>query len=404
MLKGKKILLGITGSIAAYKAAQLIRLFVKEGAEVKVIMTPLAKEFITPLTLATLSRNPVLCDFFETKTGDWHSHVDLGIWADVFVIAPATANTLAKMATGMADNLLLTTYLSARCPVFAAPAMDLDMYRHPATQENIELLKKRGVHFIEPATGELASGLEGKGRMEEPEKIFLAISAFLYDPLDEERKKKLNGKTVLITAGPTYELIDPVRFIGNFSSGKMGYALAEAFANTGARVILISGPVSLSTDHPNIEIFHVTTAREMLEKCLEVFPQCNIAILAAAVADYTPVNPAKTKLKREHDTLTLELKANPDIAAELGNRKKTGQILAGFALETGNGPENALQKLRKKNFDFIVLNSLEDEGAGFGTDTNKITILDNNHPPEEFSLKDKKAVALDILNKTLSFL
>jgi len=404
MLKGKKILLGITGSIAAYKAASLIRLFVKEGAEVKVLMTPLAKEFITPLTLATLSRNPVLCDFFETKTGDWHSHVDLGVWADVFIIAPATANTLAKMAAGLADNLLLTTYLSARCPVFAAPAMDLDMFRHPATQENIALLRKRGVHFIEPATGELASGLEGKGRMEEPEKIFLAVSAFLNDSRQEERKKKLNNKTVLITAGPTYEPIDPVRFIGNFSSGKMGYALAEAFAGAGARVILVSGPVSLSPEHPSIEIIRVTTAREMLEKCLAVFPRCDIAILAAAVADYTPANPSKNKLKREHDTLSLELKANPDIAAELGKRKKAGQILAGFALETGNGHENALQKLRKKNFDFIVLNSLEDQGAGFGTDTNKITILDNNHPPEEFSLKDKKAVALDILNKTLSLL
>jgi len=404
MLKGKKILLGITGSIAAYKAASLIRLFVKEGAEVKVIMTPLAKEFITPLTLATLSQNPVLCDFFEIKTGDWYSHVDLGIWADVFVIAPATANTLAKMAAGLADNLLLTTYLSARCPVFAAPAMDLDMFRHPATQENIALLRKRGVHFIEPATGELASGLEGKGRMEEPEKIFLAVSAFLNDSRQEERKKKLNNKTVLITAGPTYEPIDPVRFIGNFSSGKMGYALAEAYAGAGAHVILVSGPVSLSPEHPSIEIIRVTTAREMLEKCLAVFPRCDIAILAAAVADYTPANPSRNKLKREHDTLSLELRANPDIAAELGKRKKAGQILAGFALETGNGHENALQKLRKKNFDFIVLNSLEDEGAGFGTDTNKITILDNNHPPEEFSLKDKKAVALDILNKTLSLL
>jgi phosphopantothenoylcysteine decarboxylase/phosphopantothenate--cysteine ligase len=307
------------------------------------------------------------------------------------------------MATGQADNLLLAAYLSARCPVFAAPAMDLDMFRHPATQENISVLKNRGVHFVEPATGELASGLEGKGRMEEPEKIFFAVSNFLAEK-KQGRKKKLSGKKVLITAGPTYEPIDPVRFIGNFSSGKMGYALAEAFAEAGAQVILVSGPVSLSLEHPAVEIIRVTTAREMYESCLAVFPRCHIAILSAAVADYTPANPSKNKLKRTRDSLSLRLKTNPDIAAELGKKKKPGQILAGFALETENGYANALQKLRKKNFDFIVLNSLQDQGAGFGTDTNKITILDNNNPPEEFSLKDKKDVARDILNKTLSFL
>lgn len=404
MLQNKKILLGITGSIAAYKAAYLVRLLVRDGAEVQVIMTPAAKEFITPLTLATLSKNPVCSTFFEPRTGDWHSHVDLGIWADVFIIAPATANTIAKMATGQGDNLLLTTYLSSRCPVFLAPAMDTDMYMHPATKQNLAILKERGVHLIEPATGELASGLEGKGRMEEPENIFIVLNEFFGSSSKGTSKKKLLNKKVLITAGPTYEPIDPVRFIGNYSSGKMGYALAETFAEEGASVTLVSGPVSITPKHPAIKLINVQTATEMMQACLAEFPQSDIAILSAAVADFTPAAPSAVKIKRSGDFLTLKLQPTPDIAASLGKIKKTGQILIGFALETNDAILHATEKLTRKKFDFIVLNSLKDKGAGFGVDTNKVTFIDNKNQQQQFALKSKKEVARDILEKTITYL
>jgi phosphopantothenoylcysteine decarboxylase/phosphopantothenate--cysteine ligase len=390
MLQGKKIILGVTGSIAAYKSAQLIRLLVKEGAEVKVIMTSLAKEFITPLTLATLSRNPILVDFFDPTNGNWNSHVDLGLWADAYLIAPATANSIAKMANGVADNLLLTTYLSAKCPVFVAPAMDLDMFAHPATQHNLEALRTVGNQIIEPVSGELASGLEGKGRMEEPERIVLFLDDY-FTP------KTLTGKKILITAGPTYEKIDPVRFVGNYSSGKMGFALAEACAKKGADVCLISGPVQLKTVHLNIERVDVESAEEMYEAVINRFYSKDGAILCAAVADFTTLNKAENKLKREKDNLILELKPTLDIAASLGSMKMESQFLVGFALETNNEEANAKQKMERKNFDFIVLNSLQDAQAGFGYDTNKISIIYRSGTEKHFELKSKNDVAEDIV-------
>jgi len=392
MLRGKHILLGVTGSIAAYKAAHLIRLLVRQGAEVKVVMTPLAKEFITPLTMATLSRNPILVDFFDPENGQWNSHIDLGLWADLYLIAPATANTIAKMAHGVADNLLLTTYLSARCPVMVAPAMDLDMFQHTATQQNIEILRSFGNIIIEPREGELASGLEGKGRMEEPENIVEKVIQYF------STIATLQGYKILVTAGPTYEPIDPVRYIGNHSSGKMGYAIAQELATRGAEVVLISGPVNLKHDHPHIQLVRVTTANEMYQSALTHFPHCHAAILAAAVADYRPKQVASHKIKRSENPLVVELEPNPDIAAELG-RRKTNQILAGFALETDNHIDNAQKKLQTKNFDFIVLNPANDPQAGFMADTNRITIIDKEQNIETFDLKSKTEVARDIVDK-----
>jgi phosphopantothenoylcysteine decarboxylase / phosphopantothenate---cysteine ligase len=402
MLENKKILVGVTGSIAAYKAAILIRMLVKEKAEVKVIMTPLAKEFITPLTLATLSGNPVLTDFFNPENGDWNNHVDLGLWADAYVIAPATANTIAKMAHGVADNLLLTAYLSARCPVFIAPAMDLDMLQHPATKNNIEILRKHGTHIFEPETGELASGLIGKGRMEEPERIVEGITS--YFNLKKKRLSGLAGKKILVTAGPTFEPLDPVRFIGNYSSGKMGYALADQLASHGAEVILVTGPSSLKPASSETTIIRVQTADEMHKACLDIFPDADGAILAAAVADYKPRHRSEEKIKRTARSLTLELEANPDIAAALGKIKTNRQFLIGFALETRDMIENAQGKMKRKNFDFIVMNSLKDKGAGFESDTNKITILGKDNRILEFPLKSKQEVAEDILQCLLSYL
>jgi len=397
MLKGKKILLGITGSIAAYKAATLARLFIKNGAQVKVIMTPLAKEFITPVTMATLSKNTVLCDFFNYDNGEWNSHVDLGLWADVFIIAPATANTMAKMANGICDNLLLTSYLSVRCQVMLAPAMDLDMFKHPATLKNIETLKSYGDIIIEPAAGELASGLEGKGRMEEPDKILEAVADFF------AKKKSLN-KRVLVSAGPTYEAIDPVRFIGNHSSGKMGFAIAEELANQGAEVVLVAGPVSANVNHPSIKRIDVVSAEEMYVACKENFPRCDVAIMTAAVADYTPIEKLESKYKSDDSNFAIELKSTKDIAQSLGKMKSGNQKLVGFALETNDEVENAQKKILKKNFDFIVLNSLNDEGAGFKHDTNKITIINKNGETQCFPLKSKKEVARDIVEKLRSIL
>jgi len=389
--RGKHIIVGITGSIAAYKAAMLVRLLIREDSEVKVMMTPLAKKFITPLTMATLSRNPVLVDFFDPENGTWNNHVDLGLWADALIIAPATANTIAKIATGIADNLLLTTCLSARCPVFVAPAMDTDMFRHAATTQNLQTLRSRGVHIIEPSTGELASGLDGKGRMEEPENIVRYLA-------DAYRGDDCAGKKILITAGPTHEPVDTVRFISNHSSGRMGYALAEELAQRGAEVILVSGPVSLKAEHPAIRRIDVTTASEMYQAAITHFPEMDAAIMAAAVADFTPatVQIEKMKNKREFD---LKLVPTADIAAELGKLKHPRQVLAGFALETSNETENAMKKMSQKNFDFIVLNSLNDAGAGFGHTTNKITIFDKNGHGADFGLKLKEKVAEDVIDK-----
>ena len=395
MLKGKKIILGITGSIAAYKAASLVRLLVKQGAIVKVIMTPLAEEFITPVTMATLSQNTVLCDFFNHDNGEWNSHVDLGIWADLMLIAPITANTIAKMANGVCDNLLLTTYLSVRCPVIIAPAMDFDMFKHPATVKNINTLQSYGNIVIEPSEGELASGLQGKGRMEEPEIILKKVIDFF------NSKKKLKSKKIIVTAGPTFEEIDPVRFIGNYSSGKMGYAIAEELADNGAEVILISGPVSLSPINKNITKVNVKSAQEMYDASIKHFYKADGAIMAAAVADFTPISSNDNKLKRGKDNLNIELKPTKDIARELGKIKKNNQFLVGFALETNNEIENAKQKIINKNLDFIVLNSLKDKGSGFQFDTNKITIIDKNNKIEKFELKLKINVAKDIVNKII---
>ncbi len=392
MLKDKKILLGISGGIAAYKSVYLLRELVKRGAQVKVIMTPMATDFVGKLTFSTLSRNPVYSDFFDKNTGEWISHVELGLWADAFVIAPATANTIAKMAHAIADNLLLTTYLSARCPVFVAPTMDLDMYCHPSVKENVDKLAAMGVNIIEPGEGELASGLYGKGRMAEPEEIVAALEKFFRTSQD------FLGKKVLVTAGPTYELIDPVRFIGNSSSGKMGYAIAEEFARRGAKVFLVSGPTSLTINQPGVEVINVVSARDMFQKAQEIFPEVDVAVLAAAVADYRPQTTAQTKIKKSDDELVIRLVKNPDIAASLGKIKKPGQILVGFALETDNELKNAQEKLRRKNFDFIVLNSLKDKGAGFGTDTNKVNFVYPDGKVKDFPLKTKKQVAEDIAN------
>lgn len=391
MLKGKKIVLGVTGSIAAYKAAMLLRLLVKEGAEVQVVMTPFAKEFITPLTLSTLSGRPVFCDFFNASDGAWNSHVELGLWADAMIVAPATASTLGKMANGIADNLLVTTYLSMKAPVFIAPAMDLDMYAHPSTQRNVEILKGYGNIIIEAASGELASHLNGKGRLEEPENIVKAVKDFFCESCD------LKGRKVLITAGPTYEKIDPVRFIGNYSSGKMGFSIAEECARRGADVTLVAGPVSLATPHPSINRIDVESANEMYEATVGVFPSCDVAILSAAVADYRPAVQANEKIKRTASDMTIELQANRDIAATLGGIKADNQRLVGFALETNNGEFNANEKLAKKNLDFIVLNTLEDKGAGFACDTNKVTIIGKDSKTE-YPLKSKKEVAKDIVS------
>ncbi len=400
MLKGRKILLGVTGGIAAYKAATIIRLLVKEGAEVKVVMTHLAKEFITPLTMATLSKNPILVEFFDPEDGRWNSHIDLGMWADLYLIAPVTANTMGKMAAGIADNLLLTTYLSARCPVFLAPAMDLDMLAHPATVRNIETLKSFGNHIIDPDTGELASGLDGKGRMAEPEAIVAELKQFL-------SKKKiaelpLTGKRVFINAGPTVEPIDPVRFISNHSSGRMGIALADEAARLGAAVTLVLGPVAVRPSGPNIITVNVKTAAEMKEASVKAFRKCDIGILAAAVADFTPEKTSETKIKRGKGDTVIKLRPTEDIAAYLGSVKKKGQLLAGFALETDNEIANARGKLQKKNLDLIILNSLRDEGAGFGLETNRITIIDSNNNIDKFELKTKGEVASDILKKIIS--
>lgn len=397
-MQGKHIIVGVTGGIAAYKTAILVRELVKRGAEVKVIMTEKAKEFITPLTLATLSRNPVLVDFFDPTDGRWNSHVSLGLWADAYIIAPATANTLAKMAHGMADNLLTTTYLSARCPIFAAPAMDLDMYAHVTTQENLQTLRTRGVHLIEPASGFLASGLEGKGRMAEPE----VIAQFVADKL--QNSQPLAGKNILITAGPTYEKIDPVRFIGNYSSGKMGYAIAETCAKMGAKVTLVSGPVQIKAQHPNIAVTSVESAAQMYQASTEFFSNADAAILCAAVADFTPTTKANSKIKRGKDGMCIELQPTQDIAAALGNVKKDGQVLVGFALETDNEAANAAQKLARKNLDFIVLNSLNNPGTCFGYDNNQITIIDKNGQTKDYPAKSKQAVAVDIVENLCEWL
>ncbi|MDE5705952.1 bifunctional phosphopantothenoylcysteine decarboxylase/phosphopantothenate--cysteine ligase CoaBC [Muribaculum sp.] len=397
-LKGKHIILGITGGIAAYKSAMLLRLLVKAGAEVQVVMTPNAKEFITPVTLSTLSGKPVISEFFTANTGEWHSHVDLGLWADAMVIAPATASTIGKMANGVADNMLVTTYLSSKAPIFVAPAMDLDMMAHPSTSRNLALLRSYGNHIIEATAGELASHLTGKGRMEEPERIVEVLDRFFGQSSD------FAGKHILITAGPTYERIDPVRFIGNYSSGKMGYALAEEAAARGARVTLVSGPVSIRHDFgPSVEVVRVESARQMLDACESVFSDVDAAIMCAAVADYAPADPSDTKIKREgNEPPVIRLVKNPDIARTLGERKRSGQVLVGFALETDHEGDNAISKLKSKNLDMVVLNSLRDAGAGFSTDTNKITVYTADGRSVPFPLKDKHEVAADILDVMLT--
>ncbi len=401
MLSGKKIILGVTGSIAAYKSALLLRLLVKAGAEVQVIITAAGKEFITPVTLSALSGRPVLGSFFESRDGTWHSHVDLGLWADLFIIAPASANTMGKMVAGICDNLLITTYLSARCPVFVAPAMDLDMFQHPTTIRNMQTLASWGCHIIEPGTGDLASGLSGKGRMEEPEVILEKTKDFF---AKNPQQKKLSGKRVMVTAGPTHEAIDPVRFVGNHSSGKMGISISEALANQGAIVDLVVGPINIEVTHPNIKRYNVVSAQQMYDQCVKLFPNTDAAIMSAAVSDYTPSNPAPSKIKRNSENWTIEMKANPDIAAQMGKMKKANQVLVGFALETDNEEVNATKKLKKKNLDFIVLNSLKVQGAGFATDTNKITIIDNQNKKTDFPLKNKKEVANDIVNYLIPLL
>lgn len=392
MLAGKKILLGVSGSIAAYKSALLVRLLVKEGAEVKVIMTQSAHDFITPLTLSTVSKNPVLTDFIKDSTGVWNNHVDLGLWADAMVIAPASANTLAKMACGICDNLLMAVYLSARCPVFFAPAMDLDMLQHPSTKNNVQKLITWGNRQIDPGHGELASGLIGTGRMAESEEIITQLNTYF------AASYQLSGKKALVTAGPTYEALDPVRFIGNNSSGKMGYAVAEELANKGADVILVSGPTHLTVSHPKIKVVRVTSAEEMYQACVSNFTDSDITVLSAAVADYKPTHREDQKIKKSDAVFTIELIKTRDIAAELGKLKKKEQFTVGFALETENEKGNAEKKIIAKNFDLIVLNSLNDAGAGFGYDTNKITLIDKNNIATEFSLKSKKEVATDIVN------
>jgi phosphopantothenoylcysteine decarboxylase/phosphopantothenate--cysteine ligase len=392
MLRGKKIVLGITGSIAAYKAAVLIRLLIKKGAEVQVVITPAGKEFITPITLSALTSKPVISEFFAQRDGSWHSHVALGQWADAMLVAPATASSIGKMAHGIADNMLITTYLSMKAPVFVAPAMDLDMFAHPSTTANLDTLRSYGNHIIEPAEGELASHLVGKGRMEEPEHIVAYLERFF------AQRDELAGKHIVITAGPTYEKIDPVRFVGNYSSGKMGFALAEECASRGAQVTLVAGPVQLKTSHPAIRRIDVESCAQMYEATTAAFTEANAAILCAAVADFTPETTADTKIKREGDDLVLRLKPTHDIAAALGRMKQPHQRLVGFALETHDETAHAQDKLRRKQLDFIVLNSLRDSGAGFRHDTNKVTIISASHA-EEYPLKSKAEVAKDIVDE-----
>ena len=397
-MRGKKIILGVTGSIAAYKSAVLTRLLVKAGAEVKVVMTASAHDFITPLTLSTLSKNPVLTEFVKDKTGQWNNHVDLGLWADLMVIAPASANTIAKMANGLCDNLLLAVYLSARCPVFVAPAMDLDMLQHPATASNLDRVSSFGNRIIQPNYGELASGLTGKGRMAEPEEIFSFIEDHFTTALS------LKGKNILVTAGPTYEALDPVRFIGNHSSGKMGFAIAEEFARRGAIVNLVSGPTNQRVSNGSITIHHVTSAEQMYNACSSLFKKSDVTVLAAAVADYKPETVSEQKIKKNGENLTLQLTKTTDIAASLGKVKHNGQIIVGFALETENEHANAMKKLETKNFDLIVLNSLNDKGAGFGYDTNKVSIINRKHEVKTFDLKNKNEVARDIVQSIIETL
>ena len=397
VLSGKKIVLGISGGIAAYKTAHLVRLFIKAGAQIQVIMTPASKDFITPLTLSTLSKNPVHSSFYneEDENAKWNNHVELGLWADLMLIAPATANTLSKMANGNCDNLLIATYLSAKCPVYFAPAMDLDMYKHPSTLSSFNLLHQFGNIMIPAESGELASGLSGEGRMAEPENIIAFLEA------DLERQLPLKGKKILITAGPTYEAIDPVRFIGNHSSGKMGFDIATCAANQGAEVILISGPSHLNVSDSRIKLIRVVSAQEMYEACHQYFNAVDVAICAAAVADYRPSHVADQKIKKTEDHFSIELEKTTDILASLGEIKKQ-QFLIGFALETQNEIENAKLKIQKKNLDLIVLNSLQDEGAGFGKSTNKVTFIDKDNHIEAMELKSKEAVAQDIINKIIA--
>lgn len=397
MLKGKKIVLGITGSIAAYKACLIIRGLIKKGAEVQTVITPAGKEFITPITLSALTHKPVISEFFSQRDGTWNSHVDIGLWADAMVIAPCTASTIGKMANGIADNMLITTYLSMKAPVFVAPAMDLDMYAHPSTQQNLERLRSYGNIIIEPQSGFLASGLEGKGRMEEPETIVKTLDDFFY-----EKKSQLNGKRIMITAGPTYEKIDPVRFIGNYSSGKMGFAMAEECARRGAEVILISGPTSLECSK-TIRRINVECCEEMYKAATDEFTTCDAAILCAAVADFKPVNAAEKKIKREKDDLIIKLSPTQDIAKELGLKKRNNQKLIGFALETDNEETNAKAKLKKKNFDFIVLNSTRNKGTTFRTDDNQIKIITSTEV-KEFEKKNKAEVARDIIDELVTLL
>ncbi len=394
-VRNKHIVLGICGGIAAYKSVSLLRLLVKNGAEVQVVMTPAGKEFITPVTLSSLSRKPVVSEFFTANTGEWHSHVDLGLWGDLMVVAPCTASTMGKMANGIADNMLVTTYLSAREPVMIAPAMDYDMYLHPSTRRNMSQLKADGVMMVEAASGELASGLHGKGRMAEPEEIFQRIEEFF------SSCSELAGKKAVVTAGPTYERLDPVRFIGNFSSGKMGFAIAEELARRGAEVTLVTGPVDLTVDNPLISRVDVESAEQMCRATVEAFESADIAVFAAAVADYRPETCADAKIKRETaDTQTIRLVRNPDIAATCGEKKREGQLTVGFALETDDGVEAARKKLAKKNLDMVVLNTLQDPGAGFRKDTNRISIFTKNGE-NRYPLKDKKAVAVDIVEEIL---
>jgi phosphopantothenoylcysteine decarboxylase/phosphopantothenate--cysteine ligase len=393
MLQGKKIVIGITGSIAAFKVPTLVRLFKKEGAEVKVIMTHAATDFVTPLTLSTLSGNPVIIEPFNQEDGTWNSHVELGRWADIYLLAPVSANTLAKMAHGIADNFFLTAFLSAKCPVFFAPAMDLDMFRHPATQNNIKILQSYGHILIEPSVGELASGLTGAGRMEEPENIFNLVNDFFLTP-----DSRIRGKKVLVTAGPTVEEIDPVRFISNHSSGIMGYSIADELAARGAKATLISGPVSLSLQNPTVKKLDVTSASEMYDACMAEQDDADIIIMAAAVADYKPSEKSGSKVKKTGSPLEITLVPTTDILSELGKRKKAGQVLVGFALETDREEENARKKLTEKNLDMIVLNSLNDPGAGFKTQTNKISILLKSGNYQHFPLKSKREVAKDIID------
>jgi phosphopantothenoylcysteine decarboxylase/phosphopantothenate--cysteine ligase len=393
MLQDKNIVLGICGSIAAYKSALLVRLLIKAGANIQVVMTPDATSFITPLTLSTLSKKPVLVEYAKPETGEWNNHVELGLWADIFIIAPASANTLAKMANGQSDNLLTAVYLSAKCPVYFAPAMDLDMWKHPATQQNIQQLQGYGNILIPPGKGELASGLYGEGRMAEPEEIV----SFLTDEI--KKKLPLTNQKILVTAGPTYEAIDPVRFIGNHSSGKMGFAIADQLAAMGAEVTLIAGPTAQTSHQQGVKRINVTSAAEMLDACLQYYKDSKACIMCAAVADFTPVNVSAQKIKKQDNNLNIELKKTTDILSTLGQQKSKGQLLVGFALETNDEEQNAIEKLQKKNLDFIVLNSLNDKGAGFKTDTNKITIIDRNLQKTTFDLKDKNEVAKDICNK-----